>query len=129
MTEFKVGEYTMRNGQPAVVVCEIPNPVLEHDALIGYGLIMHSERNQLIGWSKSGRYHSETCNHEHDLMPRKRKIEQWIFSYYKEYNGIKSEGVCFSYAKEFVEKNKKEYEDYEYICSEIVQAPTLEVEE
>jgi len=125
MTEFKAGEYTMRNGKTAVVLGEIPNPMWESDVLTGYGPELCGQRNLAITWTKDGKYIAEGRNHECDLMPRKRKIEQWIFSwanperacvsvYSNENDALISRATCIGMG---------------WTCSEIVQAPTIEVEQ
>jgi hypothetical protein len=127
MTEFTVGEYTMRNGKTAVVLGEIPNPMWESDVLIGYGSESCGQRNYVMTWTKDGKHLvAKGVNHYFDLMPRKRKIEQWIFSwvnpkhragvsvYPNENDALLSRGICI---------------DMGWTCSEIVQAPVLEVEE
>ena len=125
MTEFKAGEYTMRNGKTAVVLGEIPNPMWDDGVLMGYGLNSCRPKNQVMTWTKDGKYFAEGVNHKYDLMPRKRKIEQWIFSwanperacvsvYSNENDALISRATCIGMG---------------WTCSEIVQAPTIEVEQ
>ena len=74
---------------------------------------------------RNGKYHDIDTRCEFDLMPRKRNIEQWIFSW------ANPECACVSVnaSEEGAIANKKRLEGWGFTCSEIVQAPTLEVEE
>ena len=123
MTEFKAGEYKTRDGNKAVVVFEIPRPHPSFGSypLVGYyidedGYSMHER------WEGDGGSLYHTSN---DLMPNKRKIEQWIFSW------ASPERACVSVndSEEGAIANKKRLEGWGWTCSEIVQAPVLEVEE
>jgi hypothetical protein len=130
MTEFKAGEYPMRNGRIAVVIGEIPNPMRENDVLIGYTNPGGGIENRLMMWSKDGKYSTDRKFPDFDLMPRKKKIEQWIFSYYKETTtGLSVSNV--GRGSSFSEANKHRIERMRdgWTCSEIVQAPVLEVDE
>jgi hypothetical protein len=128
MTEFTVGEYTTRDGKTAVVVGEIPNPVLEHDVLIGYVIV--NGKGRLCSWSTGGACFRGTST-DCDLTPRKRKIEQWIFSWSnrKAHHNTPGRGVRVRDTLGGAEEEMRALMECGYICSEIVQAPTLEVEE
>jgi len=74
MKPFTVGEYTMRNGQPAVVVFELKNP--EENApytLCGY-VTNNAGEDRITQWRKDGC--SSRFGDYYDLMPRKKEIEQ-----------------------------------------------------
>jgi hypothetical protein len=129
MTEFKAGEYPMRNGQTAVVLGEIPNPRCDHCCLVGYGVCENDGCNNLLLWAKNGEYDVTGIKHGFDLMPRKRKIEQWIFSWHRIEDNIKRSGVLFFRSYQEACDARSSRIGVGWLCSEIVQAPTLEIEE
>jgi hypothetical protein len=129
MTEFKAGEYTMRNGEKAVVLVEIPETTGYAALLIGYADT--DTGYQPLTWRKDGRKRFCGDKDSLDLMPNKRKIEQWIFSWsnHKAHYSIPSRGVQVGDTLGEAEEEKRALMECGYICSEIVHAPVLEIEE
>ena len=126
MTEFKAGEYLTRNGQTAVVLGEMPNPLHNCDALVGYTLHSGAKRNNILSWCKNGKFHGIATGSEFDLVPRKKKLESWGFVYYQE--GEKQTTIGDS---EQSERNLRNYfaNTLGLNCSEIFKYPDLEIEE
>ena len=123
MAEFTVGEYTMRNGKKAVVLGEMPETPLNEATLTGYANI--DGENRLLNWRKDGKKWNDNSEHSLDLMPKMKKIEQWIFSW----AGPERACVSVNDSEEGAIVNKRRLEGWGFTCSEIVKAPTIEVEE
>ena len=124
MTEFKAGEYLMRNGQKAVVLGEMPETPLNEATLAGYANI--DGENRLLNWRKDGKKWNDNSEHSLDLTPKMKKIEQWLYSFYKKGSSV---GVVVADNEKEAVRTRLKGIDEGYVCSEIVKAPTLDVEE
>jgi hypothetical protein len=92
------------------------------------GYFTRDDLNTIKTWSMEGRAWG-IMDSEIDLMPRKKKIEQWIFSAYRKDETYVSEGVRHYSTRDDAESDLIMWRNRGYTCSEIVQAPVLEVEE